>query len=49
LYGNAILPEANQQMHIAIAAFIQGSALPFSMARDCENNAHARIGFKCVE
>ena len=34
LYGNAILPEANQQMHIAIAAFIHGSALPFSMARD---------------
>ena len=34
LYGNAILPEANQQMHIAIATFIHGSALPFSMARD---------------
>ncbi len=34
LYGNAILPEANQQMHIAIAAFIHGSALPFSIARD---------------
>jgi hypothetical protein len=34
LYGNAIIPEATQQMHIAIAAFIHGSALPFSMAQD---------------
>ena len=34
LYGNAILPEAYQQMHIAIAAFIHGSALPFQMAQD---------------
>jgi hypothetical protein len=29
LYGNAILPEANQKMHIPIAAFIHGSAHPF--------------------
>jgi len=34
LYGNAIRPEANQQMHIAIAAFIHGSALPFNVAQD---------------
>jgi hypothetical protein len=34
LYGNAILPETNQQMHIAIAAFIHGSALPFRMTGD---------------
>jgi hypothetical protein len=34
LYGNAILPEANQKMHIAIAAFIHGSALPFLLAQD---------------
>jgi hypothetical protein len=34
LYGNAILHEANQQMHVAIAAFIHGSALPFCMAQD---------------
>jgi hypothetical protein len=34
LYGNAIILEATQQMHIAIATFIHGSAFPFSMARD---------------
>jgi hypothetical protein len=34
LYGNAIIPEATQQMHIAIAAFIHGRALSFSMARN---------------
>jgi hypothetical protein len=34
LYGNAIIPEATQQMHIAIDTFIHGSALPFNMARD---------------
>jgi hypothetical protein len=32
LCGNAILPEANQQMHIAITAFIHGSALPSTKA-----------------
>jgi hypothetical protein len=34
LYGNAILPQANQQMDIAIATFIHDSALPFRMAQD---------------
>ena len=34
LYGNAICPEAPQQMHIAIAAFFHGNALPFCMAQD---------------